>query len=74
MTDDDQRSVLPVELSEAAFELTDSESVRDWLHEVEQEFGTVSWQALGGIPNNVHTVEVASDPGLALVERPINGS
>lgn len=73
MTDDDQRSVLPVELSEAAFELTDSESVRDWLHEVEQEFGTVSWQALGGIPNNVHTVEVASDPGLALVERPING-
>src|SRR4029453_967003 len=27
----------------------------------------------GDIDNNVHTVEVASDPALALVERPING-
>ena len=33
----------------------------------------VSWQPVGGIPNNVHTVEVSSDPALALMERPING-
>ena len=47
--------------------------VARWLDDVAAEVGGVTWAPLGGIANNVHTVEVASDPALALVERPING-
>jgi hypothetical protein len=59
-------------LSEAAFAITTEEELRDWLLAVDKELGGTSWKPLGGIENNVHTVEVASDPGLALVERPTN--
>jgi len=64
---------LPKELSEEIFRLTTADAVTDWLAEAGTAIGGVSWQPLGGIPNNVHTVQVASDPALALVERPING-
>ncbi len=59
-------------LSERVFELTSEEDLTDWLRDVDKELEGVSWVPLGGIENNVHTVEVASDPALALVERPTN--
>lgn len=65
--------VLSPALSERALALVSEHEVHAWLQDVAAELGGVSWRALGGIPNNVHTVEVASDPALALVERPING-
>lgn len=64
---------IPVNLSEEIFTLSTESEVERWLAEVAKAVGGVAWMALGGIPNNVHTVEVASDPALALVERPING-
>lgn len=60
-------------LSAQVFELRDEASVRKWLHAAEKEIGGLVWVPLGGIDNNVHSVEVASDPALALVERPTNG-
>jgi hypothetical protein len=60
-------------LSEQALALLTEAEVIVWIDAVAAEIGGVSWLPLGGIPNNVHTVEVASDPALALVERPING-
>lgn len=60
-------------LSDRAFGLVTEHEVVSWLDDVATELGGVSWRPLGDIPNNVHTVEVASDPALALVERPING-
>ena len=60
-------------LSEPALALLTEAEVTAWIDGVAAEIGGVSWRPLGGIPNNVHTVEVASDPSLALVERPING-
>jgi hypothetical protein len=53
--------------------LQTTEATEAWLLDVEQALGAVRWEPLGGTPNNVHPVEVASDPALALVERPING-
>jgi hypothetical protein len=66
-------TTLSRDLSEQVFELVDAASTQAWLLEADKELGGVSWRHLGGIENNVHTVEVASDPALALVERPING-
>jgi hypothetical protein len=63
---------LPSDLSTGIFKLKTEAEVGDWLSDVSEALGGVSWHPLGGIPNNVHTVEVASDPALALVERPIN--
>ena len=60
-------------LSDRALALITESDVPAWLDDVTAEVGGVSWHPLGGIPNNVHTIEVASDPALALVERPING-
>jgi hypothetical protein len=62
-------------LSRQAVALLTSHEVATWLDEVANEVGGVSWRPLGGIQdgNNVHTVEVASDPALALVERTTNG-
>ncbi len=60
------------QLSEAVFSLATEEQFNDWIAAVDKEIGGVKWLPLGGIDNNVHTVEVASDPGLALVERPTN--
>jgi hypothetical protein len=66
-------TTLSRELSERLFELTSQDEIDEWLRDVSIEIGGVAWLPLGGIDNNVHTVEVASDPALALVERPING-
>jgi hypothetical protein len=64
---------LPKNLSEKVFEIVDADQVDDLLAAVAKAVGGVSWLPIGGIENNVHTVEVASDPALALTERPING-
>lgn len=60
-------------LSQRALLLITEDDVASWIADVTAEVGGVTWLPLGGIPNNVHTIEVASDPALALVERPING-
>src|SRR5437773_5137671 len=59
-------------LSERVFEIKTEDEYQHWLREVDKELNGISWVPLGNIPNNVHTVEVASDPALALVERPTN--
>src|SRR5207249_10429127 len=64
---------LSKKLSERVFEIRTEDEYQRWLREVDKELNGISWVPLGGIDNNVHTVEVASDPALALVERPING-
>jgi len=59
-------------LSQKVFDITRETEVATWLSDVDREAHGVRWLPLGGIDNNVHTVEVASDPALALVERPTN--
>lgn len=59
-------------LSDRTFTITSEEDLQDWLRAVDREIGGISWVPLGAIDNNVHTVEVASDAALALVERPTN--
>jgi hypothetical protein len=59
-------------LSGQLFQIADAEQTAEFLADLGKEM-SVSWQPVGGIPNNVHTVEVSSDPALALMERPING-
>jgi len=63
---------LPKNLSEKIFEIATEEELDDWLREIDKVVGGISWTPVGGIDNNVHTVEVSSDPSLALVERPTN--
>jgi hypothetical protein len=63
---------IPRPLTERVFDLVSEEDFQDWLSEVERSCGGVVWKPVGGIDNNVHTVEVSSDPALALVERPTN--
>src|SRR5262249_9729706 len=57
---------------EQALTMTSVADVRAWLHALEKEVGGLLWVPLGGIANNVHTVQVSADSALALVERPIN--
>lgn len=59
-------------LSEQALKITEPDQVKEWLRAVDKEIGGLTWAPLGGIPNNVHTVQVSADSALALVERPIN--
>lgn len=59
-------------LAEEAFQITAPDEVVSWLAAVDKELGGLRWVPLGGIPNNVHTVQVSADPALALVEGPIN--
>jgi hypothetical protein len=75
MTGGDGASMTKIskKLSDRLFEITSDEELQDWIRAVDKEVGGISWVPLGGIENNVHTVEVASDPALALVERPTNG-
>src|SRR5438132_2811293 len=60
------------DLSDRIFEITNQDDLDQWIRDVDKEIGGISWVPVGGIDNNVHTVEVASDPSLALVERPTN--
>ena len=64
---------LPKGLSEKVFDVTDADEVEDLLADIAKAVGGVTWKPVGGIPNNVHTIEVSTDPALALTERPING-
>lgn len=60
------------QLADEAFNITTPDESLAWLTDVDKEVGGLRWVPLGGIPNNVHTVQVSADPALALVERPIN--
>jgi len=60
------------DLSKAVFAIANQDDLDDWLVEAKKCLGGATWLPLGGLENNVHTVEVASDPALALVERPTN--
>ena len=64
--------MLPRKLSERLFDLTTGKELDQWLDAVAVELGGIAWVPVGKTDNNVHSVEVSSDPGLALVERPIN--
>jgi hypothetical protein len=44
-----------------------------WIDDVEREVGGVTWRPVGDEADNVHTVEVSSDPALAMLERVTNG-
>lgn len=63
---------LSAELSAQVFDVTTEEELRDWLIAVETNVGGLRWEDLGGLDNNPHSVEVASDPAAALVERVTN--
>jgi hypothetical protein len=63
---------IPMQLSERLFEINTGDDLDSWLREVEKQVGGVLWTPLGGRDNNSHTVEVATDSALALVERPTN--
>jgi hypothetical protein len=60
------------DLSQKLFQINTQDELEEWLEDAMKSLGGVSWRSLGGLENNVHTVEVASDPALALVERPTN--
>lgn len=64
---------LSSELAKAILVATNDAEIDAWLEAANQEAGGLIWKPLGGIDNNPHTVEVASDPASALVEIPING-
>jgi hypothetical protein len=59
--------IIPLQLAEALFAANSEESIKQWLLDVDRTVGGLLWRPVGGIGNNVHTVEVASDPALALV-------
>ena len=59
-------------LSELICEANTVTEVEAWLKLVEVELGGLAWNPVGGKMNNIHTVEVSTNPGLALVERPTN--
>jgi len=59
-------------LSKELFTINNQKDLEAWLEEAKKSLGGVSWKPLGQNENNVHTVEVASDPALALIERPTN--
>jgi hypothetical protein len=64
--------VVPRELSERVFTLKTREECEQWLREVDKAVGGLKWANLGGRDDNVHTVQVATDPAAALVERVTN--
>ncbi len=63
---------LSTEISTQAFDIRTEEELRAWLVEVDRSVGGLAWTPVGGIENNVHAVEVASDPAAALVENVTN--
>lgn len=63
---------LSAALSLGVFDITTEEQLNDWCRAADRELGGIRWTPVGGIENNVHPVEAASDPSLALVERPTN--
>ena len=49
-----------------------AEEVEEWLRTIAIEVGDLKWKPVGGKENNIHTIEVSTNSGLALVERPTN--
>ncbi len=64
--------MLSRELSQQVFQIRTEEDVAKWLELAASEPGGLRWTNLGGLPNPVHVVEVATDPAAAIVERVTN--
>jgi hypothetical protein len=60
------------DLSKQVFDAVTEEQVEALFREIDKAVGGLRWRPLGGIDNNVHAVEVASDPAAAIVERVTN--
>ena len=65
-------SKINAKLSKELFGINNQKDLEVWLAEAMKSLAGVTWKPLGQNENNVHTVEVASDPALALIERPTN--
>ena len=65
-------SKINAKLSKELFTINNQKDLEAWLNEAKKSLGGERWEPLGQNENNVHTVEVASDPALALIERPTN--
>ena len=63
---------LTEELTEQLFLILNKDELDAWLAAADKQTGGLRWVPLGGIPNNVHAVEVMRDSGAALVERATN--
>jgi hypothetical protein len=50
------------ELSMRALRATRPDEIEQWLTDVDRYVGGLRWVPLGGIENNVHTVQVSADP------------
>ena len=61
------------DLSEIITSAQTPNEVEAWIQLVSAEIGGLSWLPVGGKENNIHTVEVSSNSGLALMERVTNG-
>ena len=66
-------STLSSELSRRVFTIRSQAELLKWIADVERELNGVAWRAVGDEADNVHTVEVSSDPALAMLERVTNG-
>lgn len=64
--------VIPLGLSESLFAVATRDELVDWLGEASVATGGLRWIPVGGIANNVHSVEVMRESGGALVERVTN--
>jgi hypothetical protein len=60
-------------LSERVLSAVTRDEIDAWLRDVDRHVAGLRWVPLGGIMNNIHSVEVASDSASALVERATNG-
>jgi hypothetical protein len=65
-------TILSEELSLRVFDIQSREACDRWIADVDKQVGGLAWKPVGGIENNVHAIEVASDPAAALVERVTN--
>ena len=64
---------LSAELTARALALRTQAELLDWIRDVEKELTGIMWRAVGDEADNVHTVEVSTDPALAMLERVTNG-
>lgn len=65
--------VLSTDLTKRALAIRTQSELADWVHDVERELNGITWRPVGDEADNVHTVEVSSDPALAMLERVTNG-
>lgn len=64
--------LLPEDLSRATFAVRCKHDVDEWLRDIDEHVGGLRWVPVGNLEDNVHAIEVSTDPALALVERVTN--